>query len=309
VRRPRILFVAALVVVCGLAAFRTWDRQPAFEGKKLSDWLIQYENSQDDNDERAAAEAAVRRLGTNALPYLVKWLRYEPSQSQRKLAGALSRLPQRFQSDSLREWLLGREPETRAEAAVAGFSILGPAAAPAASRLDKLIGDKSLPASSARALRALVCIGPACLPHLMAALADPATPNRFAMAGTIALANLGTNARPALPLLIQCTKDADTRAAEGSVLALGVLKLEPDLTVPTLLNSLADQRQSIRIAAVWALSHFSTEPRVPPALQGAAQDSDRKVREAAAAALEQLAGAAQERPNRALEATRPDSAQ
>ena len=54
------------------------DRQPSYQGRPLAYWLCLKNNDDDDavRDE-PHFEEAIRAMGTNCLPYLLKWIAYE----------------------------------------------------------------------------------------------------------------------------------------------------------------------------------------------------------------------------------------
>src|ERR1043165_424132 len=66
-----ILVLAGLiVVVVGL------DREPSYGGRNLSEWVWCLAPTAQPSA-LAEAEDAIRRIGTNALPCLLKWVEYE----------------------------------------------------------------------------------------------------------------------------------------------------------------------------------------------------------------------------------------
>src|SRR5438067_61019 len=69
-----ILAVAGMIVVIVAGAFR--KREPEYGGKRLSEW-VEILGLEDRDGGYAAAEDAVHHLGSNAVPGLLKWLRYE----------------------------------------------------------------------------------------------------------------------------------------------------------------------------------------------------------------------------------------
>jgi len=107
-----LLGLTVLVLVLGLG-----DREPVYEGRKLSAWL----------DDPALTEAesrrALRALGINALPQLQAWLERKP--------GAIERTVRRI--DQRVDYLgIGYHPSLTANfRAMRGFLLLGEAAAPA----------------------------------------------------------------------------------------------------------------------------------------------------------------------------------
>ena len=101
-----------------------------------------------------------------------------------------------------------------------------------------------------------------------------------------ALAKMGTNALPALPLMIQSLADKDEEAVGSAINALGELHLQPDLVVPALTNFLMPSQPGLCVIAAEALGKFgpSARPAVP-LLQRLLNDSIPMVRESATNAL------------------------
>jgi PBS lyase HEAT-like repeat len=72
-----ILTLAGIAIIC-LAAWKMFaPRQPTYNGKLLSYWLSRYENrilgkAALNSSEQQEADKAVREIGTNAIPYLLK---------------------------------------------------------------------------------------------------------------------------------------------------------------------------------------------------------------------------------------------
>lgn len=112
---PVALGLLGLIVLA--LVLRLGDREPVFEGRKLSVWL----------DDPAVTEAesrrALRALGTNALPQLQAWLERKPGTIERTLRGIDERV----------DYLgIGYHPSLTANfRARRGFLLLGEAAAPA----------------------------------------------------------------------------------------------------------------------------------------------------------------------------------
>jgi len=119
---------------------------PGYGGKALSSWLVLLQST--NLVEREEAEAAVREIGTNAVPILTAWLSHRDSAPEKWLSGWLARTGV-FTRDRFSENYYRSK-------ALCGFRVLGPTARPAISDLRKLIVDTdrglSLYASYALAL-------------------------------------------------------------------------------------------------------------------------------------------------------------
>src|SRR5438874_12923298 len=75
-RRVLLLVAFALTV---LAAGLVWfeQKEPTCRGKRLSEWLERC-MAASDLDETKSAEAAIRQIGADGLPFLLRWMRHEP---------------------------------------------------------------------------------------------------------------------------------------------------------------------------------------------------------------------------------------
>jgi len=119
-RGRRALLIVAGCVLLACAVWVVWpgQKEPEYQGKKLSEWLYLYVVTHG-ADEGAAA--AVREIGTNGLPWLMRGISIEPGKWRQvvaKLPGPFNRVA--WFKDGLME---------RAEA-VGGFRILRYVASP-----------------------------------------------------------------------------------------------------------------------------------------------------------------------------------
>ena len=179
-RRKRLAFVV-LAVISSVVAYGLLKRndEPKYQGRYLSDWIKQYDpqfipqdaslRRIDREKQEADAATALQNIGTNALPYLMKWMAYEPSAWRIKLADKQMSPG----GDYLR--VLGDAP-FHAERAMSSFKVLGTNAASVVPELEALMKDTAKPWRARRAISALGFIGPSAIPSLKAALADPNQP-------------------------------------------------------------------------------------------------------------------------------------
>jgi hypothetical protein len=227
-RKHRALLIATAFVglALTLALLLRHDDEPRYNGRPLSKWLQVYsENVMSQNTpEFSEAEQAIRTIGTNALPYLLKWIQQQPPPWHRT---AHRKLPESV-SDSAPVRLLidGRGYET-ANGAMLAFDILGSNAAPAIPEMVAAMNGTTNRTTAVRIIAALSGIGAPALPHMAAALSNTNQTGRSAIPAYIRLMarHVGTNA--CLPPLTAALQDPDPAVRSSASWALS--KLAPDL--------------------------------------------------------------------------------
>jgi len=190
----RNLLLAVGCVFVSVVVWLAWprEREPEYEGKKLSWWVRQLEYEPQSRKSAAElqelfetgreAREAVPHMGTNALPWLVRWIAYERPAWQRQqwAVNAVSKIP----VASFRRWAIWGN-SARADAAVIAFGTMGQKAEPAVPELTKLIHDDQRPSSRNRAVNALASIS-AGFPPLLALLREKVAVGDLTVASLIA---------------------------------------------------------------------------------------------------------------------------
>jgi len=209
--RKRWVYVIVVVLVVGgvlVGVLGSREREPEYGGKKLSEWVITYETNyvhhpNVHSEEADEAPKAIRHIGTNALPFLLKWMAYETPRWQRTLFPALSK------ARMFRDLILAPyyEREDRADGAARAFEQLGPSAAASIPALARLMSNSTVRISAFRAVSALGFIGPDALPLLIPTLTNQ--DRAFRYAGVQSIGFMGTNALPAVPALVTLLNDPD----------------------------------------------------------------------------------------------------
>jgi hypothetical protein len=193
---------ASLAVLMAVLALPT-QREPQYGGKKLRDWLELYGQPFDRFKDSQEAADAVRHIGTNALPCLLRWTDYEPPGWKQMLwtNAAVVRMPGYF-------WLRYRPSDKLNRLGRFGFEILGPQARPALPEVKRRMVDWENPWRATAAMQIYTGIeGPDALPTLLSALANTNAACRISAA--FDLAALGTNGAPAVPILRKALNDPD----------------------------------------------------------------------------------------------------
>jgi hypothetical protein len=291
-RRWRVLSIVLTGAVVAGAVVLVWpgEREPEYQGKKLSEWLETGASDQAGTQEEQAARIAVQQIGTNALPYLVETIAYEPSALEVKLIQAVrvrQAQPTRIRTFILRKLIAA---DRHARFAGYGFLVLGTSASPAVPDLARQMNSTNGYASM-RAMQALAVIGEAGLPPLLVVLADKRHANRATAARSVynlyLTTRTRTNASVALPVLIGGLKDNDNDVVMEAAALLGFLKMESWVCVPALTELTQHTNPLVRGRVAHVLGQFGKDAQSAlPVLLDSFKDPDAGVREVAAEAVQ-----------------------
>src|ERR1035437_192656 len=205
--KRRILLIALLLAVLGGMAWlmSSWPREPVYQGKPLTYWLERYYPPAPKTPSGGLvfpdpeAVEAIRHIGTNAIPTLLRMTRAHDSTLKRKLIALAQKqhfVPIRFTA-----------PWDQNSRARFGFSELGSAASNAVPALIEILDSNFSPSSQESAASALGFIGPAArqaVPSLVRTLASTNGFNRFTF--VIALGSIHAEPQLAVPALIKSLK-------------------------------------------------------------------------------------------------------
>ncbi len=287
-RRIVIVLVVCVLVAIGAVPFWPGERQPEpkYNGKKLSDWLeICRQHAWPDSDV-SSAEDAVRSIGTNALPLLVKWMNYdEPAWQDKLFQSRYYRYVPKFVTYYM------VKPIQQHRHAQIGFQILGPTAGPAAPDLARIL-DNYPKMSWAQALVALRGLGADAFPPLYVVATNRAKPlqiRREAMSSIGMLNSLGASTNEASVVQAILPYLSEEEMAEPTARALGAMPMLPDVCVPALRKATDSKSPEVRVWAVVALGRFGRDAQQAiPELTRAIVDTDARVRQEAMDALEKI---------------------
>jgi len=259
------------------------DREPSYGGRRLSEWLEDYDPTVYDSltaVRRSEVKDAIQHIGTNALPCLLNWIRYDKPPWR----AGLDRVVMSVLGNRL-SWLRQDNNFIRARRATAAFRALGSQAQGAIPELDQLLNDAKTPLRAGRAAMALAYIGGEALPRLIAALTNQPPPVLYYVC--MPISQIGTNARPALPTLVHLLANTNDSTASQAANTLGDSRFEPELVVPALITCLQSTGGGPRRrSAARSLECFGEKARsAVPALLQALGDSDSVLRRCASNAL------------------------
>jgi len=281
-----VLILACLSVLITIALIWRHYAEPTYEGRTLSKWLAS--GASPSSLELSNSQHAIRQIGTNAIPCLLRWMSFEPSPLRYKILGLSSRLPGTL-PQKVYPYLSGRSQDQLAQAAQFGLRTLGPEARSAAPELARLAITARYPERASSCAGLLSSLGPDALPGLVAVATSTNLDAARCAAGGIA--SFGTNALPHVPTLLRALHGSRDEPAYGAVTALGALHLWPSTVVPELTLLLDPTNHDIRrFSAVNALPQFGYEAKsAVPALQNALTDPDTQMRSLARKALTSIA--------------------
>jgi HEAT repeat protein len=292
-RRWRFILVGILLLLVLVPLFTSSEREPTYNGRPLSEWLRLYArwSPSPGSPRNEEAASAIRRIGTNALPYLTKWIQYERPAWRMRLYRLMAKFP--WSSNHLpRERSL-----ERAEGAAEAFKIFGPEASPAIPELAQIINDHQVKwDSSFRAFDALVAIGNDGLPPLVEALDNPKMPTRAYIADSIRrMSDSGLDVSSAIPALLR-RRDDGYNSLSVRIL-LDDLSEKPSAFIPALTNCLHQADVTIRLGAVEYLGRMGEKARpAVPALTAVFEDANFSMRLEATNALQKIAPETLARP-------------
>jgi len=292
VKRTRIilLLVPLAAIVAGVVTYVLRPREtvapaePVFHGKRLSEWVVEA-SELGSKDERLQAKEAIRQLGTNALPYLLRLVSNPEPRPNGLVGKVISKLRSHagWHEDPTGFALL--EKAVRELYVTTAFNVLGPDANSAIPALTNLL---IKPRTSYMAASALASMDPPAIPLLTNALKNP---NPIIRANVVAaFDHLGTNSVMVLHLSIECAKDSDPDVRRNAVKVLGRIgKYKPEPLVPILIESLKDTDPIVRRHAAASFNDLGDKARpAVPVLLKAAHDPDRYVRSLAKSALKKI---------------------
>jgi hypothetical protein len=254
------ILLAGLVGIVGYYWLFAGDREPVYQGRKLSEWTQEVQMGYDLDEYRPEPRfsgegvAAIRAMGDECLPLAVKWLSPDPADALKEKGLKLI--------ESLNGklgWSLfdtqGFEPHDKSSDGLKLFVVLGSNAVPAIPHLARLM-ESTNEMEAWHAATALGYIGPAALPTFLNALnSSNRTTVHVAMS---ALGELRTNAAAATPTLLRFLRSNHFGLADGAAFALVSINPDPAPVLLALLERLQTTRSYRPPHVMFAIAHYGT---------------------------------------------------
>jgi peptidoglycan/xylan/chitin deacetylase (PgdA/CDA1 family) len=271
-----VFSVVLIAVVIGVAYFINSNSEPAYQGVTLGKWIERYNNEVDAEEQTKEAAEAVRHIGSNAVPTLLRWL--QASDSKLKI-----KLTELCEKQSLIKFSFTDAFEYNSRALFA-FEVLGSEGKSAIPRLQQMVQKK--PLYREIALHALCRIGPEAFSTLISDLTNADVDVRENTSDIIveSFASPGPH-DPAVdlnlspPLLCKLLQDSNDSIRLAAIVVLGqgnqTQPLTPDIVVPLLIREL-NRRDPVDIAyTALALKRYGAAAKAAvPLLVGHAKDTN-----------------------------------
>jgi hypothetical protein len=238
-KHRRLILAAAsglTIVASFIFVLALWPSdEPGYKGQPLSYWISLYLSPNFPNETfvepaAAPAEEAIHHIGTNAIPFLLRWASYDSLRGQERffrLPGFLYRVPH------LDKLFYSEQRDRLSLAAGRALIALGPDASPALPALRTMLDLTNTVGTPTRALWILQHIGPPAIPVLMEAASDQNNNMRLVIIGNLAaMGRDGTAAVPALTLLLQDTNPFvrhNSAHALAAITGQSITNFRPDL--------------------------------------------------------------------------------
>jgi HEAT repeat protein len=254
----QIALAVLLVVVGSVIAWQVLRlREPVYQGKTLNAWLQEYvaaDNQFPVTEEKAAslrrAGDGIRRIGTNALPFLVQMARAKDSPFKRFITAAA-------RNQSLIRVHLRTDKEIR-DLAVVGFYALGPIGKDAVPVLVELLNgqDRDVRLIGADCLGNIGPDAKVAVPALLSFLNNTSRDVRFAT--TVNLGRIHMDAALVVPILITNLTKSNA-ILPITINVLGKFEQEAKPATFALLQFLNHENEYVRVEATNALKKIDPE--------------------------------------------------
>ena len=278
ITRQRFLILIGCLAIAGLVGLFFLPREPRFQGRRLSSWLEDYGQGQQKNQQ---VNEAVRQIGTESLPWLLRMLKSKDSTLKLKVVNAVTKLGfKRIRFIPAEEW--------RKRAAWAVMS-LGEKAKPALPDLVNLFGNTQTVVWATAAVSGL---GWDAVPVLCGQMTNPDDQVRSIVSSAILKLCLQPGAKDhrveVIPLLLRNLSDAKYNIRSDAAGALGAIA-ESSTAVPSLMVNLRDTNVYVCAMTAQALGRFGTNAAAAvPTLLELSKNQDSFLHDKALEALKQI---------------------
>ena len=286
-KRTRVALLLAAGVLVTLGLLITFPgSEPKYEGKPLAYWIEPFKG--ESTPEQAHANIAIHALCAGRVPALLADMEYDPLPRIAKWRNVMQRLPRFLRTSALARLALADPRAERAYVAQLALRALGQDDPRVSIGLSRLMQSTNFVVSF-RACWTMSYLGTNGLAWLVRVASQ--TTNTVARVQALDhmahLTYLGTNAIPAISILATSARETNFAVARFAVIALGQLRLQPEISTAALQAALGNPDLRCRREALISLRAFGSA--AIPALTNALADPDPLTQKEAASVLELIA--------------------
>lgn len=250
------LTCALVIVAVGILLAWAWmpprHEEPVYQGKTLSKWLAACAAGDRDRGPETQSEAAIRKIGTNGIPTLLRLIQTPDSYFRSKLKALMEK-------QTFIEAYFEAAEDSR-YMAWHGFEVLGEAGKGAVPDLLTLAKKPSGTVGRGEVILALGCIDPsaqATIPALVSIASDPKDQERGYAIYSLFL--MRSTAESVMPLFESCLRD--TNASIRRIAAIGLSRFGETgkSSIPALILLLSDPDWAVRYQATNAVKLIDRE--------------------------------------------------
>jgi hypothetical protein len=281
-RRRFLILVAVCGVVLTITLASSGEREPKYKGQTLTYWLVKLSHDASEKE----ALTAINQIGTNAVPWLTKWIVYEPSMTKQRLLDFTQKLPEKLQRP-LQVMITGdRWWAERQELALIGFRELGPQARSAAPELVQALVRGKGGVFGYPLTPALVAIGDDSILPIVNVMTNLAYPKSVRIHAVYWLRSLGTLNSFATSNLVACIQKQEPEVGLASAEVLASWQDKVEVVLPFLTNLAGDANSLVRRNVADCIRAYGYKARsAVPILLQLQKDSSRDVRVSATNAV------------------------
>jgi len=249
--RRIFIFIALVLALSGIILLPMYPREPRFQGRTLTSWLQQCNDTPLDETQRLSeAQTAVRAMPIKKV--LPKLLNLVEAKDDPVSVWMIDK------SDKFRvQFLKWHSAEDFQQLGIVGFEVLGTNAAPATEDLGKLLNEKD---HTFTAERCLVFVGKPAEPIICRALTNQDSNIRQWCVDNLAAVTDDVDVY--IARIKPRLDDSSEAVRVTTVDAIGIQTSAPELAVPILVAALKDSSDETRLHAINSLANFGTNALV-----------------------------------------------
>jgi HEAT repeat protein len=265
-RKMLLLTLSSILAIAILLWAVLRSPEPRYQGHSLSAWLHIWAFSHTVKQPEEAKQATIQ-IGTNAVPFLLQYIRYKPPRWKKPTTTAFRKLKDIPLAGRLIPLSMTiDEAAVRAETAVYAFDALRETAAYAYPDLARIACDSTQPEASERAIRVLILRRASATDAIGLVLSNAPPQIRLKTLHYVGGQHDQALLHALQPVLLQRLHDDDDEVARWAAINLTELKhTQPEAILALLLDALKSTTPKVRAVVIECISTYDTAaiPAVP----------------------------------------------